>query len=125
MARIDAGQEDYQHYQDFFVTRKVGAVNDGVPDYKDEMKELADDIDRVPWNNLTDEEKVAVANTALDAAQIISRISIQRGEIQTKVGFATVNKIGGRLFNALTDTEDPFKEMGLFPFGKLRDEFGD
>lgn len=104
---------DYTTYQDWFRTRKVGVVNHGVPDFKDEIEGLVDDIERVPWESLTDEEKVATANIAMDACCDTVIVCIRTDKVDVGNGIRVCFHIASLLFNMVTGTEDPMEGQGL------------
>lgn len=113
MVDYDPNPRGYEQYQDWFSTRKVGAINHGVPDFKDEIEELRDDIENIPWENLDGDEKVAVANIAMDACRAVCRVSNIQGDIEPKRGFSVMFHIASKLLNEVTETDDPFEGQGL------------
>ena len=121
---VPTGPGGYEKYQEWFSNRKVGAVNQGVPRFKEEIEELQRDIEEVPWDSFNEEEKVAVANIALDACRIVCRVSKKQGDIGTKEATGVMFHIGSSLFNMITGTEDPFEGAGLDLILMSDDEMG-
>lgn len=103
----------YKQYQDWFTERRVGASKHGVPSIVDEIEGLREDINNVPWSTLTPEERVSIAVVANAATAMVVKVAHNQGDIEDTDMVSIMSKVDMSLFNAVTETEDPFDGGGM------------
>lgn len=113
MVNYDKGPGGYKQYQERFSNRKVGVANHGIPDLEDEVRGLVNDIQGVPWETLSNNEKVAVSNIAVDCANMICLVAVNEGKLRGREVAKIMKHISMLLLHETNEVEDPFDGMGL------------
>lgn len=115
MVDIDTGRrlEDREFFQELFTNREVQASKFGVLDVVEEIEEFESVIERVPWGNFTDEERVSIATPAISSISNVFGRAANEGKIDMSDALKITTQFAMVLFNSITLTEDPFGGTSL------------
>lgn len=112
MVEIRAG-DGFERYRQLFTDRNVAISKHGVVGIVEEIEGILEDIERVPWSSLDEEERYSISIQAIESSKTASISAYNDGQIEERDIGVIVGNISTKTISEALLIEESLEGSGI------------